>query len=115
MAVDSIYMTSLSATSVSDLNNPNWVNATATLTIYTSPQAIVWAQISIARQGPQFTISKAFIPRISIVGFGDLELGGGTPVIGWSNVESITFELDVSSLYITHSNIAPILIAAEYV
>jgi hypothetical protein len=118
MAVDSMYMTSISATAVTNAGVNEWHYASATLTVYTPPpQRAVWAQISVAREGSLSPYghgtSKAFIPRISIAGIGDLELPGDPATIGWPNVESITFELDVSALFATRSIVAPIIIATS--
>lgn len=110
MAVDSIIMTSLSATVVGP-SNPDGRTVSATLTVFTNPQTIVSAQISIARQAGQWTAAEAFIPRISLSGGLDLDLRGGSPSIIWAGVESITFELDVHAAFFTYSNFAPILIA----
>src|SRR6266446_5241065 len=111
----------LEITNISTSVGENGADQTTTLTVYVNPDKIVSAGIAILAFLTTFRFANgaissavATIRRVSIRDFGDLELHGLTPSVVWLGLESITFELRVTSP-LAFSEAATIFIAQSSV
>ena len=98
MPVDSVHITQIEVTAP---RNDNWQHpglGRTTLTIYTNPQAIVHAQISIAQTGDWGSVKiDAFIPSFRTFNGTEVDLQDHVLTLQWFLVQAITFELNVQN------------------